>query len=378
VTHAVFVTPNIDAVPQTGATIRTHRFVRALASALPVDVIALREPVDEAALAAVTGARSVRCFPSDSPAAVKRAVALGHRWPIDWARTWDRRAAAAVREAGASGVVVLDHVHTYPYRPRYGRFVLSTHNIEAPLAAEMPMPRPLGRRVERLWDLATWPSREQEAFGDPRAEVVVVSDVDARRSGRRAVVVENGTDVPLDPPPPPFGGALLFIGSLDYLPNRAAIEWWVEHVIPHLPSDVPPLRVVGRGGELLPHLARHPRVELVGAVAEVGPELAAASVAVIPLQHGGGTRLKLLEALAWRRPVVTTTKGAEGIPVEHGRQVLIADDGPDFAVAVDRAWRNRQLAAQLARDGRALAERYDWTRLAGRFVDVVTAVAGVR
>ncbi len=118
-----------------------------------------------------------------------------------------------------------------------------------------------------------------------------------------------------------------------------------------------------------------PHVTHVGEVPSVAPYLAAASVVAIPLRHGGGTRLKLLEALAWGRPVVTTTKGAEGLDVRHEREVLVADTGRAFAEAVVRAWIDVDLAAVLGERGRRFVTPYYWDRVGTLFAAAVDQFA---
>ena len=103
---------------------------------------------------------------------------------------------------------------------------------------------------------------------------------------------------------------------------------------------------------------------------DVRPFIAAADVVVVPLRIGSGTRLKILEALAMGRPVVTTRIGAEGLDLVDGEHVLIADGPTAFAAAVDRVLADDRLAAQLGERGRTLVERsYDWPEIGSRLVE---------
>jgi glycosyltransferase involved in cell wall biosynthesis len=144
-------------------------------------------------------------------------------------------------------------------------------------------------------------------------------------------------------------------------------------VWPHLVrSGCPPLTVVGRDPQALPaRLADHPGVRLVGAVDDVAAELAAATVVALPLRSGGGTRIKLVEALAHGRPTVTTTKAAEGVDVVAGRHALVADDPAGFAAAVLRVRSDPELRAALGAAGRDLVRALDWRQLADAFARVV-------
>jgi glycosyltransferase involved in cell wall biosynthesis len=107
------------------------------------------------------------------------------------------------------------------------------------------------------------------------------------------------------------------------------------------------------------------RVELTGFVPDLRPHLAAASVVVVPLRLGGGTRLKIVEAMAMGKPIVSTTLGAEGIDALPGRDILIADEPESFATSVVRLLDDAPLRARLGESARRLAvERYSWTTVA--------------
>jgi glycosyltransferase involved in cell wall biosynthesis len=164
------------------------------------------------------------------------------------------------------------------------------------------------------------------------------SDLDRHRLGDRPIVLRNVV------PEPPAGyvrapdgtPALLFVGSLTYEPNIDALEWFAAEVLPAVRRAVPGavLRIVGQGrSPRVERLAGVPGVELVGEVTSVSPELARASVSVVPLRFGGGTRIKILEALAHGVPVVSTTIGAEGLGLRHGEHALLADTSTEIAAA---------------------------------------------
>jgi polysaccharide biosynthesis protein PslH len=237
---------------------------------------------------------------------------------------------------------------------------------------------------ERRWDAA------QHRCAAEVDHVVVCSELDVRRSGcDNAVVVPNG-GVPADPPAVADRRAvrtgrptMLFVGALDYEPNTLAVEWFVRHVLPvvraHRPDSV--VRVVGRGAERLAWAAGVPGVELTGPVDDLGAELRAADVSIVPIRVGAGTRLKVVEALANRLPLVTTTVGCEGIDVVDGVSALVADDARLFADACLRLLGDGDLRTSLAAAGWDLfAARYDWSGIRHRVADLAretVAAAGV-
>jgi glycosyltransferase involved in cell wall biosynthesis len=188
--------------------------------------------------------------------------------------------------------------------------------------------------------------------------------VTARVPEIQVAVVPNAVDStyfrPLDSPVKPLG--IVFTGLLTYRPNVDAVNFFVRDIFPlvrrHHADAL--FTVVGSG---LPRHGSTLRVGVVhaGHVEDVRPYLAQAAVVVAPLRIGSGTRLKILEALAMARPVVTTSLGCEGLEVTHGEHLLIADDASTFAAAVVRLLVNPGEAAAIGRRGRALVERrYRW------------------
>jgi len=173
---------------------------------------------------------------------------------------------------------------------------------------------------------------------------------------------------------------LLFVGILSYEPNADAARWFAGSVFPLVRQRFPGarLRVVGRGGDwLTAEFEGCPGVEIVGGVDDLRPELDGALVAVVPLRAGSGTRLKVIEALANRLCVVTTTVGCEGIEVEDGRHCLIADDEAGLADAIARALEDDALRAALADEGEALfLRKYRWSTIQDGLVTLAREASG--
>jgi glycosyltransferase involved in cell wall biosynthesis len=182
------------------------------------------------------------------------------------------------------------------------------------------------------------------------------------------MVLPNGVDMARNRPGLPQAGithpALVFTGKLDYRPNSDAALWFAAKVWPLVRARNPQAQwyLVGKNpGPQLAALERLDGVHVTGYVPEIQPYLAAADCYIAPLRVGGGTRLKLLEALACGLPIVTTTLGAEGLEVRSGEQLLLADTAADFCNAVVRLLNDRDLAVHLGAGARELACRcYDW------------------
>jgi glycosyltransferase involved in cell wall biosynthesis len=179
-------------------------------------------------------------------------------------------------------------------------------------------------------------------------------------------VVPNGVDAAAFPFRPDGRPAarLVFAGNLGYFPNVDAAEWLARDVLPRVRAAVPAaeLRLVGaRPARRVRALVDLPGVSLAAAVPDVATELAAASVAVIPLRAGSGLQNKVLEALATGTPVVATPRATDGLDVRGGEHLLVAEDAAGLADATVALLRDAERARALARAGRELVERrYRW------------------
>lgn len=206
-------------------------------------------------------------------------------------------------------------------------------------------------------------------------KVVVVSQADGEALRRlvpelQYVVVPNGVDTDYFQPAGPEKESdldLVFTGKMDFRPNVDAILWFAQEVLPIITKEVPQARLTVVGRDPHPRLApvgSLPNVSLTGYVDDVRPFVGKASVYVVPLKVGGGTRLKLLQAMAMGKAIVSTSLGCEGLGLEPGRHLLIADDSTSFAEAVVGLIRDPQRRRELGRAVRELAlAKHDWRQI---------------
>lgn len=193
-------------------------------------------------------------------------------------------------------------------------------------------------------------------------------------------IVPNGLDMSnyAQVSVPRHNGVLVFAGALSYWPNHEAMTWFLREVYPIVKFAAPFARVVITGDFGRHPLPPAPGVTLTGPLTDVRPVVASAAVSICPLRSGGGTRLKLLEAMALRTPVVATSKAVEGLDVTADRHLLIADDAAEFADAVLRLLHNPVLSQQLAEDAYDLVlEKYDWKAIEPHWLKVIEHAAYV-
>ena len=217
--------------------------------------------------------------------------------------------------------------------------------------------------------------------------VIAVSEHDrslmeAWVEGSRITVVPTGVDLQQYQPDFAFKPApvALFVGAMDWEPNVDAMEYFCQDIWPSIVARVPgaKLRIVGRSpGDRVRKLANE-SIEVTGRVPSIAEHLREARVVVVPLRIGGGTRLKIYEAMAAGKAVVSTSVGAEGLDVHHGRDIVLADHPRSFSDAVITLLSDDNLRAKYERAAAELARQYDWSVIGEKFghtLEIITASA---
>ena len=175
---------------------------------------------------------------------------------------------------------------------------------------------------------------------------------------------------------PPQPGTLVFMGAFSYNPNYEAMVWFVEKVLPIIQSELPGVRLTITGNHQNRPLPPAENVTLTGFVDDIRPLVARSWASIVPLHTGGGTRLKILEAMALGTPVIATPKGAEGLDAEPGRHLLVADSPAAFADSVISVLQDAALRRRLAENGAQLVrEKYNWQAILPEFLSLVERVA---
>ncbi|MGZ3695708.1 MAG: glycosyltransferase, partial [Bdellovibrionota bacterium] len=248
------------------------------------------------------------------------------------------------------------------------RVVLDEHNVESDLVHS------LGAGLNPLSRWASVSLRHYEKkFCLSSDLVVVTSQEDEKKiqslTRQKALVIPNLIDADkyLQLKPEIAAKEILFAGTLDYEPNRRGLHWFIEQLYPALSTSLHEagwrIRIVGaRPGNELRESMNKPGIELNADVPSVLPYLEQASIIMVPLLNGGGTRLKIVEAMAAGKAIISTSLGAEGITgIEHGKNIYLADTASEFIAGIEKLVRDPAFAAKLGANARSLAEgSYDW------------------
>jgi glycosyltransferase involved in cell wall biosynthesis len=254
--------------------------------------------------------------------------------------------------------------------------VVDSHNIDYDIARQYASAGASFAR--RLYAELNWRKLRREELGTYRDAdgVYLCSVADQQRllgeiPSARTIVIPNAADVEFYKPraadPQPDGRTIVFFGLMSYMPNIDGAGYFLQEIWPRIAEANPQARCKIIGGSPPASLTAFagPRIEFTGFVPDLRPHLAEAAVVVVPLRIGGGTRLKIVEAMAMGKATVSTTLGAEGIEAVPGRDILIADEPAAFADAVSRLLTEPGHAAQIGGSARQLSEaRYAWSSAA--------------
>ncbi len=377
----LFCVPEVPYPADSGLKVRVFNLARELARRHEVLLFCLsRAAADPAALAvikdagiAVTVLEKPRVKPALKLTAYLSRLVRGV--PLPFILSWEKAIFRGLDGLAADGfdVIVAEHLFMARYVLKVNAVkVITEHNVEWELAAQLASsrsaPQRWFRRAEAAW-ISSYEKKMLRSFNG----TVAVSEPDRKAFAAMApavpvTLVGNGVDcgryLELLEAPRPRELRMLFLGLMSYQPNEDAVFWFVREVLPRITVSYPDAVFTIAGAqptERVLALDNGAGVRVAGAVADVRDCYRENSVMVVPLNFGGGSRLKILEAFAAGTPVVSTAKGAEGLDAENERHLLIADTPEAFAAAVIRLHQDGQLYRELKRNARWLAEeRYDW------------------
>jgi len=391
---------------ESGGSIRSFHIARHLTSRHPLTFLSYYAGAPDPAY----HAELERCFPGAvalptgkwEPAGAARALDYVLHLPRAAPYAVSRFASAAVSEKIAAwfrdhsfDVAVCDFLQSAINFPLAGEgsklakpaipSVLFQHNVETEIWRRHVLTEP--SKYKKLIygvEFSKMMSYERRAVQQFQ-HVIAVSAHDKRLmsawvDASRITVVPTGVDLAQYRPEPPAGDPqplAMFVGAMDWEPNVGAVEYFCRDIWPRVTDEIPEarFRIVGRNPVWRVRALASDSVEVTGRVPSVQEHLREAVVVVVPLLVGGGTRLKIYEAMAAGRAVVSTSVGAEGLDVHHGADILLADDATTFADAVMMLLRDRGARAVYEQAAARQAAQFDWPQVAATFEDVLRRVA---
>ena len=406
----LFLTSQLPYPPHQGGAIRTYNLILNLAPRHEIHLLSFVNSPDDLARAGPLHqyCRTIEVVPIPQRSSLKRLLTILFSPLPDMALRLPsaefRRRLAARLESAPFDVVQVESIEMAPYalgdagraadnRPLW---VFDNYNVEYLLqqrAFETDVRHPR-RWIGALYSFIQWQKlRRYEAAVCRRVDcVIAVSEADREilqklAPGAEVAVIPNGVDTrAYDPEQSPSlvlePHSIVFTGKMDFRPNVDAVLWFYHQILPLIKAQVPDVHfyIVGQKPPLhLRSLAEDPAVTITGYVEDVRPYIAGAGVYVVPLRIGGGTRLKIMEAMALGKAIVSTSLGCEGYPVTPGRELVIADTPQDFARSVVELLGDIRRREELGRAGRCFVEeRYDWQAIVPRLEKVYASVSTAR
>ena len=294
-----------------------------------------------------------------------------------------RRAVGSALDSGNFDVAVCDFLSAslnFPPKPQ-APTILFQHNVESSLwqrlaSTESNFAKRLAYKIEAR-KMLNYERAALRRF----PHIIAVSEYDRQQmlamdSAAAITVVPTGVDTEkytVAPPSKADPPRIVFLGSMDWEPNIDAVSYFCRDIFPRIRAQFPSaiFQIVGRNPHAGVRQLASEAVEVTGTVPSVAEYLREATVVVVPLRAGGGTRLKIFEAMATGKAVISTTIGAEGLAVHSGQDLILADDAQAFADATILLLTDAALRRRYEQAAAKLAAQYDWSRIAQHFASVL-------
>jgi polysaccharide biosynthesis protein PslH len=386
----------------TGAKLRNYHLGRVLAKQVPTSLLAFRDRKSPNSISALERVyEQVITVPRDAAYSVGKILRGGFGSTplpvLNYTTESMRQSLERLLAEKDFDLIQIESIHLMSYlatiRAARNRplVVCDWHNVESELIERYSqreksvLRKRYARRTARLMS-----DFERRALVEFDAHVVVsardAERLRAHQADVRIFVVENGVDTAwysdVKSETEHLLQRLVFVGSMDYHANIDGAISFAREVWPEVHAHHPELvfSIVGKDPPPeVRELARTPGIEVTGTVDDVRPFYREAIAAVVPLNVGGGSRLKILEAMAAGVPVVSTTLGAEGLEVTASQNILIADTNLELVEAIDQIVENQSLHAKIITGGRTLiSERYDWSSLGVRLFQIYQELVSTR
>ena len=380
----LFITPELPYPPQSGGKVKSLKLLESLAERYDITLacpLKLEDPSNVGAFTRISPcARHLHEVVNIPRTAGNLALSYLQGRPLNVRRSFDPVLAARVAAiADEHDIILLDHYEVSPYLPADYEGLVIYHSHNAYFKMWERFARLPGNPAMRLAaQVEARRVRRNEAALANRADLVFAAPNDGRElvdagvdAGKIRDTFHLGDDQQLDLPQLTFEHTrkkLMYVGFLGWEPNVQGLVWFINEVWPRLVQQHPDLEfdIVGKNPDRRLQSAAEPwqGIRLTGYVADLQTVYRDSRVSVAPLLFGSGMKVKVLDAMARGMPTVTTSVGAEGIDIENGRHLLVADRADEMADAVLSLLVDADLWQRLQENSRALiSERYTWRRL---------------
>lgn len=389
--NILVLTPYIPYPPNFGGAVRIYHLIRQLSRHHPVHLLSFRDEIGSGDPRGLEPfCRTMTFIPrrvGDKRRQQMISLLSPHsfQWRFHYSRLMQTALDRLVGEQNIN-LIIVEFSQMAVFRfPAGVPVVIDEHNIEFDILEQMAARgggfiRRAFNRIEaakfRLEELACVKNAALTLVTSERDQEILTS----LNPGLNTAVITNGVDCDhfTRPDGPRHPENAVFVGATHYFPNEDGVLFFLREIRGKIRRRWPSFKFTIVGGNPLPAITRYRAddTEITGYVADVRPYMWAASLFVVPLRMGGGTRFKIVEAMAAGVPVVSTRLGAEGIPVVDGQELLLADEPDAFAEAVGKVFASPELAESLVRNGLSFVRRhYDWSVIGEKLNAVLEAIA---
>lgn len=377
-----------------GSKIRIYNLIKQLAAAHEVTLLSFAE-TDEATPEQITHMENfchrveVAAKPHYNPGSVRAVLGYFSRWPRNLIDTFYEDVANRIRTSADRGeydLIVGSELGTMRYLNLAHHIPTILEEVQTSVHRDRLIQ---SSGMKRLRTQLTVTKMEQALSKLLRQGTVftTASQIEAEYlkslapADTQVSIIPNGVDtLSLRPEPTqvPIANRIIYSGAVTFSANYDAVAWFIHEVLPLVRQRIPDVQFVvtgGTGSVDVRDLAAQPGVTFTGYLPEVAPAVRSSWATVVPLREGGGTRLKILESMALGTPVISTRKGAEGLNIHPGTDILIADEPEALAEMVCTLLNDTALRERLARAGREMVEReYDWSIIGRQLVELAEKV----
>lgn len=391
--HLLFLSRWFPYPPDNGSKIRIYNLLRGLSRRYEISLISFYKPSegnpDIKALQSICADVQVVPWKEYRPRSWQSIMALLSSKPRAYVDTYSEEMATLIRKKLSEcrcDLVIASQIDTALYAPTFYGVPAIFEEVEVGVPYDQAFQANTTRA--RMRGRLTWfkHRRYLAALLGYFDACTVVSDREEEllkshiTSTQPVVMIPNCVDLDLyevvDEAPIP--NQIIFIGSLTYQPNYEGIVWFLREVFPLIRQEIPDAHLTITGDHANKPLPQVDGVTRTGMVDNVYSYVASSWLSVVPLRTGGGTRLKILESMALSTPVVTTTKGAEGLDVRDDQHVLVANEPDEFARAVIKLLGDPIYRKRIAKNGISLVrEKYNWGIIMEKYGTLVQDIIGV-
>ena len=377
----LFITPLLPYPPTDGWRLRTFNLIKHISNSNDITILSFIRPDEQKYIIELEKYANVITIPKkESKISLFFNIIKSYfgKTPLMILRDYSKEFVKKLKNLPYFDFIFFESLHSTQYTSLFkGNKIFDAHNVEhviwqrcMKLEKSFFKKRFLKNQIKKI--------RKYELDSISKFKYILTcseNDKEMLDNGKnKFIIVPNGTNVDEIEISKTDPKNLLFIGALDYPPNKEAVIWFIKKILPLILSEIPDVRfyIIGKNPGKLKKL-QNENIIFTDFVLDLKPYYDSSSIFVCPLKSGSGTRLKILEAMARKKAVISTSIGAEGLEIEHENNILIADEEKQFASLIIDLIKHPSKISELAENGYLLVkENYDWKKITKKIINLLS------